>query len=76
MEWTHKRMSSPYPSLYETEAIPIKDSIILLHFFIGGCNWYIAEYDGNDIFYGYAILNGNLDLQAICTKLPMSAGTG
>ena len=30
-----------------------------MHFFIGGCDWYIAEYDGNNLFYGYAILNGD-----------------
>ena len=48
------------PRLYETETIPIKDKIIHLHFFIGGCDWYIAEYDGVDVFFGYAILNGDL----------------
>ena len=47
------------PRLYKTESIPTKDKIIHLHFFIGGCDWYVAEYDGHDIFYGYAILNGD-----------------
>ena len=32
------------PRLYETENIPLKDKIIHMHFFIGGCDWYIAEY--------------------------------
>ena len=32
------------PMLYETENIPLMDKIIHLHFFIGGCDWYIAEY--------------------------------
>jgi len=45
------------PKLYETESIPLKDKLIHLHFFIGGCDWYIAEYDGDDLFWGYAILN-------------------
>ena len=45
------------PRLYETENIPLKDKLIHLHFFIGGCDWYIAEYDGDDLFWGYAILN-------------------
>ncbi len=31
-----------------------------MHFFIGNCHWYIAEYDGEDIFFGYAILNGDI----------------
>jgi len=48
------------PNLYETEGIPLKDKLIYLHFFIGGCDWYIAEYDGVDTFFGYAILNGDL----------------
>ena len=44
------------PRLYETENIPCKDKIIHLHFFIGGCDWYVAEYDGEELFFGYAIL--------------------
>jgi len=49
------------PRLNETEHIPIKDKLIYLHFFIGGGDWYIAEYDGNDTFFGYVILNGDFD---------------
>jgi hypothetical protein len=45
------------PRLYETEHIPLAEKIIYLHFFIGGCDWYIAEYDGEDLFFGYANLN-------------------
>lgn len=48
------------PRLYETENIPLENKQIYLHFFIGNCHWYIAEYDGEDIFFGYAILNGDL----------------
>jgi hypothetical protein len=44
------------PKLYETEHVPLKDKEILLHFFIGGCDWYIAEFDGEDIFWGFAHL--------------------
>lgn len=44
------------PKLYSTEHIPLKDKLIYLHFFIGGCDWYVAEYDGEDLFWGYAIL--------------------
>ena len=33
------------------------DKLIHLHFFIGGCDWYICEYDGDDLFWGYAYLN-------------------
>ncbi|MCK4347831.1 MAG: hypothetical protein KAW47_04365 [Thermoplasmatales archaeon] len=34
------------PRLYETEGIEAKDKLIHLHFFVGGSDWYIAEYDG------------------------------
>jgi hypothetical protein len=47
------------PKLYETESIPLRDKLIYLHFFIGNCDWFIAEYDGDDLFWGYAILNGD-----------------
>ncbi len=49
------------PRLYETENIPLRDKLIHLHFFIGGCDWYVAEYDGDDLFFGYAILNDDHD---------------
>jgi hypothetical protein len=45
------------PKLYETEHVPLHDKMIHFHFFIGGCDWYIAEYDGEDLFWGFAILN-------------------
>ncbi|WP_041280587.1 DUF2958 domain-containing protein [Desulfosudis oleivorans] len=47
------------PKLYETEHVPLTDKLIYMHFFIGGCDWFVAEYDGNDIFFGYAILNND-----------------
>ena len=67
------------PRLYETEEILPKDKLIYLHFFIFGCDWYIAEYDGEELFYGYAILNNDLqnaewgyisfrELKSICIK--------
>lgn len=45
------------PKLYETEKVPLQEKLIYLHFFIGGCDWYIAEFDGQDLFWGFAILN-------------------
>jgi hypothetical protein len=49
------------PRLYATEHIPLEDKLICLHFFIGGCDWYIAEYDGDDIFFGLVILNNDYE---------------
>ncbi len=44
------------PRLYETESMPLKDKRIYLHCFIGRCDWFICEYDGEDLFFGYALL--------------------
>ncbi len=50
------------PRLYETEDVPAKDKIIHIHFFLGSSDWFIAEYDGEDTFFGFACLNGWTDL--------------
>ena len=54
-----KERLTKIPKLYEHENIPLPDKVIYLHFFIAGSDWYIAEYDGDDLFWGYAILNGD-----------------
>ncbi len=56
-----KERLNKIPKLYETEEIPSDKKLIYLHFFIGSSDWYIAEFDGDDIFFGYAILNGDKD---------------
>ena len=52
-----KEQLAKIPSLYDTEKINANDKIIYLHFFIGDCDWYIAEFDGEVLFFGFAILN-------------------
>ena len=47
------------PRLYETESVPVQDKLIYLHFFIGGSDWFAAEFDGDDTFFGYVVLNGD-----------------
>jgi hypothetical protein len=47
------------PRLYETEHVSLRDKMIYLHFFIGCCDWYISEYDGDDTFFGFVILNND-----------------
>jgi hypothetical protein len=47
------------PRLYDTEHIATQDKLICLHFFIGGSDWYAAEFDGDDTFFGYVVLNGD-----------------
>lgn len=57
-----KERLNKIPKLYETENVPLKDKLIYLHFFIGACDWYIAEFDGKDLFFGFAILNNDLEM--------------
>ena len=44
------------PRLYATEETKLEEKIIYMHFFVGGCDWWIAEYDGQDSFFGFANL--------------------
>jgi len=60
-EPTKERLAK-IPKLYETENIPIKDKPIHLHFFIGGCDWYICEFNGDGTFFGFAILNSDYEM--------------
>ena len=48
------------PRLRATEHIPAKEKLIHLHFFFGDCHWFVAEFDGDDLFFGYAVLNGDM----------------
>ena len=57
-----KERLAKIPKLYQTENIPLKDKLIYLHFFIAGCDWYTAEYDGDDLFWGFAILNNDYEM--------------
>ena len=51
------------PRLYATENTPMPDTTIHMHFFLGGCDWYVAEYDSNErVFFGYAILSNDLEM--------------
>ena len=44
------------PMLYETEKTHIEDKLIYLHFFLGNCDWFVSEWDEDDLFFGYANL--------------------
>jgi hypothetical protein len=49
------------PKLYETAPQRWQDKLIYEHFFIGGCDWYAAEYGPKDrLFFGFAILNDDM----------------
>ncbi len=48
------------PKLYETEGILLADKIVHMKFFLGGSTWWAIEFDGDDLFFGFAILNDDL----------------
>ena len=51
------------PVFYSTEKLPLKEKMIYMHIFLGGCDWYAAEYDPESrIFFGFAILNDDLEM--------------
>ncbi len=56
---TPKRLAS-IPDLYETESTPLKDKLIHCHFFLLNSDWYVAEFNGTDTFWGFVVLNGDL----------------
>ena len=59
---TEKQLNS-LPAFYSTESVPLKEKMIHIHFFIGGCDWYAAEYDPEQqLFFGFAILNNDYDM--------------
>ena len=40
-----------------------QNAIVYLHYFVGGSDWFITEYDReNKEFFGYAILNGDVEM--------------
>ena len=49
------------PKLYDSEDVPAKDKMIYMHFFLANSDWFVAEFDGDDTFFGFACLNGWTD---------------
>lgn len=56
-----KQRLSRIPRLYDTEEIDLPLKPVQLHFFLSGCDWYAVEFDGTDLFWGFAILHGDLE---------------
>jgi hypothetical protein len=57
-----KRRLDQIPRLYETENVPLRDKLIHLHFFIGNSDWFISEYDGDDLFFGFVLLHNDYQM--------------
>jgi hypothetical protein len=51
---------SRIPGLYATEKTPAREKVIHMHFFLGSSDWLAVEYDGEDLFFGFVILNDDL----------------
>ncbi|HYQ85292.1 MAG TPA: hypothetical protein VEP28_15045 [Rubrobacter sp.] len=46
------------PGLYDTEKIPTAKKLIMLHYFVGGFDWWVAEVDPDRTrAFGYVCLN-------------------
>ena len=51
------------PKFYSSEEVPLKEKMIYMHFFIGGCDWYATEYNPEEkLFFGFAILNQDYEM--------------
>jgi hypothetical protein len=51
------------PKYYSSEEVPLKEKVIYMHFFIGNCDWYGAEYSPKErCFFGFAILNNDYEM--------------
>lgn len=60
-----KPTKSDLEKLAKNRANPKKtkdgDTIILAHFFMGGNDWYVTDYDPEtEVMFCYAVINGNL----------------
>ena len=57
-----KERLNKIPRLYETEEISLKDKMIRPHFFLGDTDWFVSEFAGQDKFFGFVCLNGDLEM--------------
>jgi hypothetical protein len=46
----------------KSEDVNALEKVVYLHFFIGGCDWYVTEFDQEDTFFGFVILNNDLEM--------------
>ncbi|MFI5808685.1 DUF2958 domain-containing protein [Streptomyces sp. NPDC051561] len=43
------------PALYANEDVPLSEKVLHAHFFVGGCDWYVAELDPQSgLAFGWA----------------------
>ena len=61
------------PRLYETEEISLKEKHIYMKFFLDASDWFVAEFDGQDMFFGFTVLNEDFEMAELCKALHNSA---
>jgi hypothetical protein len=55
-----KKIAQKVPAPYETDAVPLADKVIHLHYFTGGSDWYLAELDPTGtLAFGFVCLNSD-----------------
>ena len=55
--WPPAEVLAAIPPLYGTEKVGEADKIVHLHYFVGGCDWWVVEYDPTErLAFGYACL--------------------
>lgn len=46
-----------WPNLYATENLPMADKLIHAHFFVGACDWWLAEIDHSDLRLSFGFVS-------------------
>jgi Protein of unknown function (DUF2958) len=57
--WPPADVLAAIPALYASEEIPAADKIVHLHYFVGGCDWWVVELDSAErpqLAFGYVCL--------------------
>ena len=55
---TPEQLSKLLPPLYATEEIDLEDKLVFIHFQILNSHFWGIEFDREDTFFGYVLLNG------------------
>ena len=53
------------PRLNETEEVSLKEKQTYLHFYLMDSAWFVFEFDGKDICFGFVCLNGDIEMSEI-----------
>ncbi len=57
--WPAAEVLEAIPALYATEDTPEREKVVHLHYFVGGCDWWVVELDSAErpqLAFGYVCL--------------------